>query len=462
MTAYGYDFHQTMIAKVEAAQRPLRVRELADFAALYGVEVQDLVYPPTGSLEEVEQEIAEITARQDLLQGQAAEARHQLDAAREVMHRAEAAYQASTGEVAVLDSRLAALQAQKDTLVSWVSGEKSSLAVAGDGGDRDLLKAPRSSVASLSESPTVLRILLGVQLRRLREAALITRDDAGYAIRGSGSKVARLESGRGRIKERDVIDLLTLYGVPGDECEMLVTLARQANAPGWWQQYSDVLPNWFEPYIGLEAAASLISIYEIQFIPGLLQTDDYAHAVTRLRHEDSSTRGIDREVGLQMARQGILDRHDPVNMRVIVDEAALRRQVGGEVVMGDQLRHLADLADRENIAIQLIPFGATGRLVAGSFSVLRFDDPNLPDVVFSEHIGGALYLSEPEDVDYYRGLMERLAVQALPPDETRQFLRQLLRKPISERDIVHLRRGVAGDSDASGNGRGEAGGRQSR
>jgi transcriptional regulator with XRE-family HTH domain len=427
MTAYGYDFHQTMIAKIEAAQRPLRVRELADFAALYGVEVQDLVHPPTGSLEEVEQEIAEVTLRCHLLQGRAVEARQQLEAAREAMQHAEVAYQGSTGEIAVLDSRLAALQAQRDKLISWGSGERSSPAVGGEGEDRDVLKASGPSVASVSESPTVLRILLGAQLRQLREVAGITMDQAALEIRGSRPKVARLEMGRVAPKERDVVDLLTLYGVPGDEHETLRTLARQANAPGWWHKYSDVLPDWFEHYIGLEAAASRLSVYEVQFVPGLVQTEDYARAVTHLRHDNGSRRGIDREVQFQMARQAILDRPDPIGMRLILDEAALRRQVGGEAVMRRQFRHLADMADRQDIAIQLIPFGNTSRPVPGSFSLLEFDDPDLFDIVFSEHIGGGFYLDGAEGVDYYRRLMQRLAAQALPEDETRAFLRQLLR-----------------------------------
>src|SRR3954464_14795138 len=133
--------------------------------------------------------------------------------------------------------------------------------------------------------PTVLRILLGAQLRKLREGKAITREDAGWEIRASGSKISRMELGRVSFKERDVADLLTLYGVTDKaEREALLSLARQANSPGWWQQFSDIMPGWFQSYLGLEAAATLIRTYEIQFVPGLLQTPDYARAVIMLGH----------------------------------------------------------------------------------------------------------------------------------------------------------------------------------
>ena len=431
MTTYGYDFHQTMIAKIEAAQRPLRVRELADFAALYGVEVQDLVYPPTGSLSETDQEIAEVTARRNMVQAQAAEARNRLAAAREAMHHAEAAYQASAAEAAILEGRLASLLAERQKLISWESGEDSSLAEGGGKTERDALEPKGTSIASTTGGPTVLRILLGAQLRRLREAKRITLEDAGKVISASQSKLSRLEAGQVGFKDRDITDLLTFYGVTDEqERQALRALAQRANAPGWWHDYSDILPSWFEAYLGLEDAATQIRVYEIQFVPGLLQTEDYARAVTLLGHHGVSTREIERRVRLRMARQTVLARPDPPNLRVVVDEAVLRRLVGGPAVMRDQLKHLAEMAERPNVTIQMLPFQASRRSAEGSFSILRFAEPDLPDVVYLEQLTSALYLDKPEDVNSYLRVIQRLNTQALTSRETTQFLRQLPKEPL--------------------------------
>jgi transcriptional regulator with XRE-family HTH domain len=427
MTAYGYDFHQTMIAKIEAAQRPLRVRELADFAALYGVEVQDLIYPPTGSLPETDQEIAEVTVRRDMVQARAAEARRQLEAAREAMRHAEATYQVSAAEAAVLEGRLASLLVERQKLISWESDEDHSLAESSEKTERDALKPTGTSIASTAGGPTVRRILLGSQLRRLREGNRINREEAGYAIRASGAKISRMELGRIGFKERDVVDLLELYGVT-DEAERatLVALARDANSPGWWHKYGDVLPSWFEVYIGLEEAATQIRIYEVQYVPSLLQTEDYAHAVTTQGHDGVSGREIERRVQLRMARQAMLDRPDPPNLRVVLDEAVLRRHVGGPAMMRDQLKHLAEMAERPNVTIQMLPFQASGCSVEGSFTILRFAEADLPDVVYLEQLTSALYLENPEDVNSYLRGMQRLNSQALTSSETTQFLRQFL------------------------------------
>src|SRR5215469_5616394 len=184
--------------------------------------------------------------------------------------------------------------------------------------------------AQPGSGPTVLRILLGSQLRRLREAKGVTRDDAGYTIRASGSKISRMELGRVSFKERDVEDLLDLYGVDEEEAQALIALARQANSPGWWHRYSDVLPDWFQVYVGLEEAALLIRLYEVQFVPGLLQTADYARAVIRLGLPSASADEVERRVGLRMARQEVLKKESGgPRLWAVVDEAALRRPIGG-------------------------------------------------------------------------------------------------------------------------------------
>ncbi len=181
---------------------------------------------------------------------------------------------------------------------------------------------------------TVLRMMLGAQLRRFRETADITPDRAGYEIRASRSKISRMEHGRVGFKDRDVADLLTLYGVTDEDVRAgLLSLAQQANAQGWWAQYGDILPDWFEAYLGLEAAASLIRTFELQFVHGLFQTDAYARAVTMLGHGAAPAEEIDRRVSLRMERQALLTSPDPPRLWSVVDEAALRRPLGGQKVM---------------------------------------------------------------------------------------------------------------------------------
>lgn len=283
------------------------------------------------------------------------------------------------------------------------------------------------SEAQPESGSTVRRILLGVQLRRLREASGVSRRTAGYTIRASESKMSRLELGRVGFKERDIVDLLTLYGVSDDaEREALLTLAREANTPGWWHTYHDVLPSWFQVYIGLEGAASLIRTYEVQFIPGLLQTEEYALAVARRGQVGELTDELERRVDVRMTRQRLLTRRNPPRLWAVVDEAALRRPIGGSAVMRAQIEHLIDAAKQPNITIQVMPFRFGGHAgESGPFSVLRFAEPDLPDVVYIEQLTSALYLDKREDVDQYLDAMERLSVQSVPPDRTAALLKRI-------------------------------------
>ena len=276
--------------------------------------------------------------------------------------------------------------------------------------------ADRTLIAPVG-GPTVLRILLGAQLRRLREARRITLEDAGKVIRASHSKISRLETGRVGFKDRDISDLLTFYGVTDEEeREALRALARRANAPGWWHDYSDVLPTWFEAYVGLEEVATQVRAYEVQFVPGLLQTEDYARAVTLLGHDDAPPGENERRVRLRMARQAVLDKQDPPNVWAVVDEAVLQRPVGSPAVMRGQLKHLITMAQRPNVTIQVMPFQAGGHSAAGGpFSILRFAEPDLPDVVYLEQLTSALYLDKPEVVDSYLKVMERICMEAATP-----------------------------------------------
>ncbi len=300
------------------------------------------------------------------------------------------------------------------------------MATAELGGD----PAVRSMLAVRKGGPTVLRILLGAQLRRLREAKGITLEEAGHKIRASHSKMSRLELGRVGFKDRDVADLLTEYDVLDEkERDMLRALARQANAQGWWHVYSDIMANWFEAYVGLEEAASSVRAYEVQFVPGLLQTEEYARAVTMLGYADSPPDEIERRVDLRMARQRLLEVADPLNLWAVVDEAALRRPLGGQAVMRGQIRHLMEVTAVPHVTLQVIPFRSGGHAAAGGpFSILRFAEPDLPDVVYLEQLTSALYLDKRDDVEHYLAVMERLCLEAEPATDTAEVLGKILKE----------------------------------
>ncbi len=277
--------------------------------------------------------------------------------------------------------------------------------------------------------PTALRILLGSQLRRLREGRGISREDAGHLIRGSESKISRMELGRVGFKERDVADLLTFYGVEDEEARMpVMDLVLRANEPGWWHRFNDLLPSWFQAYVGLEEAASRIRTYEVQFVPGLLQTKEYARAVITAGAAGLGAHEIARRVDLRMERQRVLDGDGPFFWAVI-DEAALRRPIGGADVMRAQVEHLLELMRQPNITIQVMPFSFGGHSAeGGAFSVLRFQDSELPDVVYVEQLASALYLDKREDVDRYSEVMERLCAVSTTPDETVEILVKIMKE----------------------------------
>ena len=276
--------------------------------------------------------------------------------------------------------------------------------------------------------PTVRRIMLGAHLRRLREARNISRERAGYVIRSSESKISRMELGRVSFKERDVADLLELYGIREPaEREPLLTMARAANSPGWWHAFDDIMPNWFQTYVGLEAAACLIRTYEIQFVPGLLQTEDYIRAVHVAGSPDISTQELDRRVSLRLERQKSLTREEPPALWTVIDEAALRRPIGGRAVMRAQLGHLLEVTSLPNVTLQVMPFRFGGHAgEGGAFTILRFPEPDLPDTVYVEQFFSALYMDKPEQVDAYSRVMERMTSDSQPPDLSRATLERIL------------------------------------
>ena len=272
---------------------------------------------------------------------------------------------------------------------------------------------------------TVRRLMLGSQLRRLREAGGVSREEAGYSIRASESKISRMELGRVSFKERDVADLLTLYGVAGDaERAAVLGLVTDANAASWWHPYGDVLPAWFQTYLGLEEAASAIRSYEVQFIHGLLQTADYARAVIALGNQTAPAEEIERRVDVRIQRQELLTGERAPLLLAVIDEAALRRPWGGAAVMRDQIDRLAEVAELPNVVLQVMPLGFGGiRAEGGAFSMLGFPEPELPEVVYLEQFTSALYLDKPDQVAEYGRAMDRLVSDSLAPEQTLKLLR---------------------------------------
>jgi len=279
-------------------------------------------------------------------------------------------------------------------------------------------------------APTVLRVLLGTQLRRLRESRGISAAEAARAIRGSESKISRIELGRNAVREVDVADLLDLYGITAAaERESLLNLAGQANQPGWWQHYQDVLPSWFQTYLGLEQSAELIRSYDMLFVPGLLQTEEYSRAVHQLgAYPGGAYPGTetDRMVLLRKERQR---RFVAGGLRLwaVIDEIALRRPVGTADIRRRQLESLLEVAAKPSVTIQVAPFSTAPTYAApGSFSILSFAADDLPDVVYIEQLTTALYLDKRDHVDRYAQAMDLLIARSTGANETAQFLGAIL------------------------------------
>ena len=282
-----------------------------------------------------------------------------------------------------------------------------------------------------SPASAVVRMMLGGQLRRMREAADITPDTAAWRIRASRSKISRMELGRTGFKVRDVSDLLDLYGVTDKQViDSMLALTTQANAQAWWAKYGDVVPGWFEPYLGLEAAAQRIRTFDLQFINGLFQTPAYARAVTAIGLRRTPEDEIERRIDIRMKRQELLTTVGAPQVWSVIDEAALRRAVGGPEVMLEQVYHLIKMARLPNVSLQVIPFRAGGHDAAGgSFTVLHFSQPDIADVVYLEQLTGAQYLEKRSDVDHYLDVINRLSAMSLSPADTIAFLAEITRHP---------------------------------
>ncbi|QNS03245.1 helix-turn-helix domain-containing protein [Streptomyces xanthii] len=275
-------------------------------------------------------------------------------------------------------------------------------------------------------APTVGQVVLGRRLQDLREARGLKRDEAARALRVTGATIRRMETAEVALKIPYVQMLLELYEVPEPEIEAFVALAEEANLPGWWQRFHDVLPDWFSLYVSLEGAAELIRSYEPHFVPGLLQTEEYARAVF-----DAGTVGrsrpaeIERHVSLRMARQSLLTREDAPHLWAVMDETVLLRPPGGPGVLRGQLDRLIEAAALPHVTLQLAEFSAGPHPgTYGPFSLFRFPVRELPDMVFSEYVTGALYLDSRDEVSAHLEVLDHLAAQAASAERTLELLRK--------------------------------------
>jgi transcriptional regulator with XRE-family HTH domain len=279
-------------------------------------------------------------------------------------------------------------------------------------------------------SPTVRRRRLALELRRLREAARLTCEEVADHLECSASKISRVETGRVSASPRDVRDMLDLYGAPAVQRESLVQLARDSRQKGWWHAFSDTMHPQFATYVGLESAACQIRIYEVSLIPELLQTEDYARAVIRSGMMSRPGEDAERQVALRMARQPAITRDDdPPQVWAVLDEAVLRRQVGGPGVMQRQLEHLLAQAALPNVAIQVIPFGGGALPAMGRpFVILVFPERVDTDVVYLEDLTSALYLEDVAEVDRYNVFFNHLRATALSFDDSSLLITSVLKE----------------------------------
>uniref|UniRef100_A0AAU3HR65 Helix-turn-helix domain-containing protein n=1 Tax=Streptomyces sp. NBC_01393 TaxID=2903851 RepID=A0AAU3HR65_9ACTN len=275
-------------------------------------------------------------------------------------------------------------------------------------------------------APTVLRLVLGKRLRHLREQAGVSFEEAARAIEVTALTVRRIEKAEVGLRIPYVRELLRAYGVPAAEVDDFLALAREANKPGWWYSYRDVLPDWFSAYVSLESEAGVIRLYEPHYVPGLLQTRDYATALMRVGFPNATKQDVARRVALRMKRQDLLAKPDAPAVWAILDETVLRRPVGGREVMRAQFDRLTEALDLPKVRIQIMRFGVGAHPGAfGPFHHFRFGFSELPDIVYTESLVGAVYVDRPDVVVSYLEVLDRMSVQAEPVARTRAILGEL-------------------------------------
>lgn len=276
-------------------------------------------------------------------------------------------------------------------------------------------------------SPTVRRRRLGAELRRHRELAGLTIDQVADQLDCSASKISRLETGQTGSNPRDVRDMLALYGVGDTELEELLSVARETRQRGWWQPYGSILTG---AYVGFEAAADRIRSYEAQCVPGLLQTADYARSMIAAVHTGRPRQEVDDRVHVRLGRQALLTQEDPVQFWCVLDEAALRRPVGGREVMRCQLEHLVRESARPNVTLQVLPMAAGEHPgMEGSFVIMSFPDAADPDTVYVTIATGGVFQEKPDDVSRYEIIFDRLQKMALSSAESAEFIATMAKEP---------------------------------
>jgi DNA-binding XRE family transcriptional regulator len=275
---------------------------------------------------------------------------------------------------------------------------------------------------ALNVNPTVRRRRLGSELRRLREQKGMTAEDVAARLLVSQSKISRLENGRRSISQRDVRDLCGVYGVEDHRVvDSLMQMARESRQQGWWHAFGDVP---YSVYIGLETDAASLRLYESQIVPGLLQTKNYADAVIAGNLPEAAPEQVDKRVHVRLRRQDrVNDPDGPLRLWAVIDEGALRRVVGDNEIMREQLLHLAHLSTLPHVTVQLLPFDAGAHPgLNGQFAILEFSDATDTSVVYLEGVTSDLYLEKDTDVHVYSMMYEHLRAQALSAEQTRQFI----------------------------------------
>jgi transcriptional regulator with XRE-family HTH domain len=277
-------------------------------------------------------------------------------------------------------------------------------------------------------SPTVRRRRLRYELRRLRDEHALTIEQVQEASGGDikAPSISRWENGERSVRPTDLRLLLDIYQVDGERREALLTLARQAKERGWWQSYGSAIPQWFQVYVGLEAEASSVRVYEAELVHGLLQTVDYYRAFLRAAPAAAADAEADRKIEVRLARQERLTADDPPDYWAVLNEAVIRRVVGGARVMRGQLDHIAEMAGLPHVNVQVLPFGAgVHPAMDGSFEILGFPELGDPDVVYLENQAGSLYLEEQPEIDRYARMFSHLIAKALDPEESRRMIARI-------------------------------------
>lgn len=278
-------------------------------------------------------------------------------------------------------------------------------------------------------SPTVKRRRLAAELRRLRDQAGLTIDDVAERLEWSTAKISRIENARTSVLPRDVRFLLTTYGMRRDDpgFELLLGLSRESRQKGWWQQYGEAIPDWFQVFVGLEAEAASIYGYDAEFVPGILQTADYARAVHRAQLINAGEADIDRLVSVRMERQELLTSDDAPEVWLVLNEAVIRRVVGGNAVMRDQLKRLVEASRLQNVTLQIVPFSAGAHAAMdGMFNLLSFPEPTDPNIVYIEYHTGALYLEGKREVERFEATFNHLRATAASMDASRDMMAQAM------------------------------------